>query len=410
MLIYPWDVQHEGVQQVVETVAALGVTRLVVATAYHSAEVIAPRRTKNVVTVAEANTSHLQLPPNTFTGLSLASSSIAKDAPDLFHRLKESASAAGIGLDGWGVAFHNTSLSTNNPEASIMNCFGDRFTHGLCPASPAARLYAVELFAGIAGTGFFDRILTESISYLLYSHGHPHELWGARLDVATRYLLSLCFCHYCMLAATSRGIDAVTLRLKVAAELTRTWNAPFPAGRDADDGNELTSLHIAWPELAAYTRMRLDTTTSLVTEITKIVHAKGAVIDVSAAVWGRPSHFNWLEGVDVRQTIEVADGFVLESYYVEASEVAREIDHTKAIAQIVGDHAARISVALPLWPSFHPTLDHFLAKVQTVKEAGVNSIALYNYGTATSNTLTWVARAAQLMSGPGLPLEDIDNE
>lgn len=105
MLIYPWDVQHEGVQQVVDTVAALGVTRLAVATAYHSAEVIAPRRTKNVVTVAEANTSHLHLPPNTFTGLSLANSNIAKDTPYLFHSLREAASAAGIGLDGWGLPF-----------------------------------------------------------------------------------------------------------------------------------------------------------------------------------------------------------------------------------------------------------------------------------------------------------------
>jgi hypothetical protein len=402
LLIYPWDIQHEGIQHVVDTVAALGVTRLVVATAYHSAEVIAPRRTTNVVTVAEANTSHIHLPSNTFSGLSLSHSSIAKEDPDLFYRLKEATSAAGIGLDGWGVAFHNTSLSTSNPEASIMNCFGDRFTHGLCPTNPAARTYAVELFAGIAGTGFFDRVLTESISYLLYSHGHPHELWGARLDVATRYLLSLCFCEYCMLAAASRNIDVASLRSKVAAELIRTWNAPFPAGRDPDDGNELTSLHFAWPELAAYTRMRLDTTTSLIAEITNIVHAKGVVIDVSAAVWGRPSHFNWLEGVDVRGTLEVADGFVLESYHVTVGEVAREIDHTKAIAQLVGANAARISVALPLWQSFHPTLDHFLAKVQTIKEAGVDSIALYNYGTATMNTLAWVEQAAQLMSNDAM--------
>jgi hypothetical protein len=398
VLIYPWDIQYEGVQNVVDSVAALGVTRLVVATAYHSAEVIAPRRTTNVVTVAEANTSHLHLPPNTFSGLSLAHSSIANDDPDLFYRLKQATNAAGIGLDAWGVAFHNTSLATTHPEVSIMNCFGDRFTHGLCPASPAARIYAVELFAGIAGTGFFDRVLAESISYLLYSHGHPHELWGARLDVATRYLLSLCFCEYCTLAATSRDIDVEALRAKVAAELTRTWNEPFPAGRDPDDGNELTSLHFAWPELAAYTRMRLDITTSLVVEITNIVRAKGAAIDISAAVWGRPSHFNWLEGVDVRGTLAVADGFVLESYYVTASEVAREIDHTKAIAQLVGASAAQISVALPLWPSFHPTLDQFLAKVQTIKDAGIDSIALYNYGTATSMTLNWVERASQLMS------------
>lgn len=398
MLIYPWDVQQEGVEAVVENVAALGVTRLVVATAYHSAEVIAPRRTKHVVTVAEANTSHLLLPSSAFTGLSIPASRIAKTEPDLFLRLKNATDAAGIALDGWGVAFHNTSLSTAHPEASIENCFGDPFSHGLCPANPIARTYAVELFTAIAGTGLFKRILAESISYLLYAHGHPHELWGARLDVTTRYLLSLCFCDFCTRAATSRNIDVALLKAQVSTELHRTWNVPFPSGRNPDDGNELASLHIAWPELAAYTRMRLETVTSLVNEVALMVRSKGTAIDLSAAVWGRPSHFNWLEGVDVRGTLEAADGFVLESYYVDPLEVAREIDHTQAIAQLVGPRAATISVALPLWPSFHPTLDHFLAKVQIVKEAGINSLALYNYGTATASTLTWVERAARVMA------------
>src|SRR3546814_12350730 len=108
--------------------------------------------------------------------------------------MKRAAVAAGVAVDGWVIAFHNTDLATANPEAAIENCFGDHFTHGLCPSSPAARTYAMELLAAASGTGLFERVLVESLSYLLVGHGHPPELWGARLDATTRYLLSLCFC------------------------------------------------------------------------------------------------------------------------------------------------------------------------------------------------------------------------
>src|SRR5690606_2370599 len=105
--------------------------------------------------------------------------------------------------------------------------FGDRFTHGLCPANPRSRDYARELVAGLGSTGLFDRMFVESVSYLLYGHGHPHELWGARLDPTTRYLVSLCFCEHCESAGRDRGVDVPALRARVAAELGRTWNAGY---------------------------------------------------------------------------------------------------------------------------------------------------------------------------------------
>ena len=228
MLIYPWDLQADGVENAVETVAELGVTRLEIATAYHSAEVIAPRRTERVFVRAEANTAHLPLPDDTFSDLRIPASSIASNDPELYPRLKAAADAAGIALDGWGIAFHNTRLAVERPDAAILSCFGDRFTHGLCAANPASRRYARELFGALGATGLFERLLAESVSYLLQSHGHPHELWGARLDVLTRYLLSLCFCEHCLAEAGSRGIDGERLRATVAAELHRTWNAAAP--------------------------------------------------------------------------------------------------------------------------------------------------------------------------------------
>lgn len=403
VLIYPWDVAQEGPQAIIDTLAEMGVTRLQIATAYHSAEVITPRRTSAVVTVAQANTVHLPLPRKSFSDLSIPMSRIATEYPDLYPQLKAATDKAGIALSGWAIGFHNTSLASENPDCAIVSCFGDRFTHGLCPSNPRARTFAIELFGSISATGLFDRLLAESLSYLLYSHGHAHELWGARLDPNTRYLLSLCFCEHCLANGRKRGIDVEGLRKQVARELTRTWNADFRSGRVPDDGAEMTSLHFVWQDLAEYTRMRMETVSTLVQEVCDQVHRHGVELDLSAAVWGRPAFTNWTEGVDVAESVRIADGFVLECYYPTAGEVARELDHAQAIHSRVGPEAATLTAALALWPSFHGTRDDFLSKVRAISGSGIDRLALYNYGTATQSTLAWVAEAVAEMKTGGRP-------
>ena len=399
MLIYPWDIQVDGTAKVLDTVTSLGVDRLQIATVYHSAELISPRRDASVATIAEANTAHLPLADGAFSRLSIPPSSIAQRDPELYPRLSAAAAEQGIALDGWAIALHNSSLAVAHPDAALLNCFGDRFTHALCPANPGVRRYAVELFAAVARTGYFQRILAESVSYLLYSHGHPHELWGARLDVTTRYLLSLCFCPHCTAAGVAGGIDVAALRLKAGRELQRTWNAEFSALRAPDDGIELMSLVVGWPDLAAFTAMRCAQVTSLVTEIRDACSAEGALLDISAAVWARPSASNWMEGVDIGAMRRIADGFVLESYHENVDEVVRDLDHVLALSGPTDDAGASLTVALTLWEAHHRTADGLVSKARAAREAGASSLALYNYATATKRTLGWMAAAVAEFKG-----------
>jgi hypothetical protein len=301
-------------------------------------------------------------------------------------------------MGGWGVAFHNTDMALTNPNSAIKNCFGDIFTHGLCPSNPLARNYAIELFSGISASGYFDRVLAESISYLLYPHGHPHELWGARMDVTTKYLISLCFCYFCMSSGVSMGVDCERLRKRVANELGRTWNASYPSGRQPDEGTELASLLINWPELATYTQMRLQSVSSLVRLVSDACHKDGVKFDLSAAVWGRPSSLNWLEGVDISKSIASSDRFLLESYYESSLDVAREIDHTLALQNVIEEPKGEIAVALTLWQSHHRNFNGFAEKIDTIKSAGIHTLVLYNYGTATAETLQWVKKAAKMIT------------
>lgn len=397
VMLYPWDVVAEGPERIVDAIASRGASRIEIATAYHSAEVIAPRRMTGVVTVPEANTLHLPVPESSFSKLQIPQSSIAKEHPDLFERLGEAARGAGVALGGWAIVFHNSSMAVNRPDVAIKNCFGDSFTHGICPANPLARVYAAELIAAVSSTGHFDRVLVESLSYLLYAHGHPHELWGARLDVTTRYLLSLCFCEFCTEAGKSRGIAVENLRRRIASLLAVSWNRNNPHGRDDDDGSELSSLHHVWPELFSYTQMRMEMVSTLVSEVSNAAHRLGVLLDVSAAVWGRPAQVNWLEGVNIAETLSIADGFVLESYYPGSGEIARELDHTLSLRSLVNGRAADISVVLTLWQGLSRTRGDFNVKVETVAAAGIEKLMLYNYGTATEASLDWISDATRIM-------------
>ena len=97
-------------------------------------------------------------------------------------------------------------------------------------------------------------------------------------------------------------------------------------------------------------------------------------------------------------SLAAVDGFVLESYFPTAGEVAAELDHTLALAAPLPT-SAPLTVALTLWPAHHASRGDFLGKVETVLAAGVDRIALYNYGTATAESLSWTRDAANLLGG-----------
>jgi hypothetical protein len=241
MFAYPWDIDLDGPEAVAADLARRGVTRVAVAAAYHSAEVITPRRTRRVVTTPDANTAHMPLAKDAFSGVALSPSRLARERPNLFPTLADAAAGHGLRLTGWVVTLHNSSLAEAHPGLAIESCFGDRSNHGLCPANPVVATYATELVAAVAATGYFDRLFVESATYLLVGHGHPHELWGVRLDARTRLLSSLCFCRYCTRRGTDEGIDVEALRARCAERLHTTWNGPLSPARMPDEGLELAA-------------------------------------------------------------------------------------------------------------------------------------------------------------------------
>ncbi len=387
---YPWDLAGTDADAAMAELTALGVDRLALAVAYHSAETIAPRRAERVHTQLTA-AAHLPLPDAAFADLHPETSGLAREDPELIPRLAAAASTAGLRLTGWTVTLHNSALAARRPGAALRNCFGDLSAHGLCPSIPAVRRYVRDLCAAIAAYGCFDELMVESVAYLLAGHGHPHELWGVRLDPATRLLLSLCFCPSCLAEGARRGIDGAALRSWCAAELLRTWNGPLGVVRRPDDGAELSGLLLARPDLYAWARMRAELVTSLVAELAADARHTGTAIAAGTAVWARPAAIGWLEGIDLAGLAESCSRITLMSYHPDPADVARDLDHVLALVP-----AHRIQLLQTLWPRHH-VASGLLSKVETAVAAGVEQIGLYNLGLAPKPVLGWIRQVADLV-------------
>lgn len=387
MFAYPWDALQVGPERLLDDVAEMGITQLYVSACYHSGDFIAPRWKSAVAHSAEANVAHLPLPADTFRDLAARPGRIALENPGLFDELKTAGEARGIELVGWTIALHNSSLAETHPDAAIENCFGDRLPHGLCPANPRVRQYAVDMVAGLGRTGHFGRLLVESLSYLLQGHGHPHELWGVRLDPATRLLTSLCFCPSCLAAGRQAGVDGTSLRQRLARRLSQQWQSPFLVTRRPDEGLEVAHLLASDPELHAWVTMRCDVVTDLVRDCTSAASRTSMQLEVCGAVWGRPAASNWMEGIDIGRTADIADRFLLEAYYETSAELARDLDLLAGLMR-----PDQLAVAMPLWSTLHASRGVFDEKMDLLRDAGVSSIVFYNYSTAPEPILRWLPR------------------
>ena len=389
---YPWDIADDGPERVVEQLVALGVDRIEVATAYHSVETIRPRRSERVHVIPEGNVAHLPIGLSRFGRLVPAHGVLAVEQPALFERLATSAAAAGIALSGWTIMLHNSALATAVPDAALENCFGDRSGHGLCPLNPAVQEYARALAASIAATGYFDELLLESLAFLPAGHGHPHQLWAVRLDLLGRTLLSLCFCPSCLDRGAAAEIDGPRLRERVREELDSLWNSPSAGSSPEDEGAELTAAIAREPDLAAWTRMRMDAVTELSRTIVTDLDALGTGTVFGAAIWAREASTNWLEGIDLAALGELDAGIALMPYYVEAAAVARDLDVATGLAP-----AAGLQLVQTISPLHHSGLAALAQKVKLGRERGIERFGLYNFGMAARPQLEWVGEIARLL-------------
>jgi hypothetical protein len=389
--IYPWDILDAGIDGTVARAHhELGLHALSLASSYHSARFLLPRRSTEKVFLSEGSAVYFRPDLALYEGTRLRPLVTRRsELLDALGRTSEACHREGMTLRAWTVGLHNSRLGEANPWAVVRDAFDDAYPWALCPAQPEVRAYLIALVRDLVTNHRLDAIDLESAGYHGFQHGHHHELTGINWGPLDEFLMSLCFCPACLQRAGAAGIDGERLKSQVAALLLRRWaeEANVPPAPISDQRPTLALL-LSWPELDAYVRMRLQTVTSLIAEVRRdAIGESGVLLCPTAITFYRGVENAWLEGVDLRTVAEAADELLLLAYFREPAEIARELQLGREMIGNLDTTVVGMSLLAPATASAR----NLLEKVETARASGATRFSFYNYGFVSDERLNWLA-------------------
>ncbi|MFE0508617.1 hypothetical protein [Streptomyces sp. NPDC058964] len=304
--VYPWDVN--GDPEAPARIAALGVTQVTLAAAYHSTRALTPRHPRHRIVTA-GHAAVLYPAGDRWAGRTIRPYPAGDWAPgDAYGEAAEALARAGLEVHSWVVLAHNSRLGAEHPGTSVVNAYGDRYPWAPCIAQPATRAYLVGLAAEAAVRPGARGTELESLGWYGLAHLHAHDkTGGVGLGEAGQYLMSLCFCPACRDGYGGQGLEAGELASAVRAALEPLWRgAPDEAGWAGVEkllGDRRAAATRAW---------RDETARTLQEEAVAAVRAATPDgFQVLLHADPVPYHCGANAGVDPARVLSVADGVVV---------------------------------------------------------------------------------------------------
>lgn len=227
--IFPWDFADEGLDEVMDLVRDLGITRLNLTSSYHAGFFLRPYNPRRKVYMLEDGVVYFHPTESRYAGgpIRPAVASMCADT-DWFGVICERAQSVGMQVSAWTVCLHNTRIGLLHPEATIRNVFGDSHPHALSPGHPSAKAYVRAMVADLAEQYPLYSIRLEAPNYRKRSHGmppmihgHHHERDGLHLRPLEAALMDLSFNPADVAAAQQDGVDVEAVRGAVRAHMER---------------------------------------------------------------------------------------------------------------------------------------------------------------------------------------------
>jgi hypothetical protein len=402
--LFAQDFVDEGLSTVLDRVQTAGLDGVTMAASYHHARDVFPHNPRRKVGYLEGGVAYFQTDPARYGRVEPVRSALAQDQ-DPLAVLRSAAAERGLRASAWLVVLHNSRLAEAFPDCAPHTVFGDPLLNSLCPANPDVRAYAVALASDVARYGL-DAIKLEAVHYLGFDHGGHHERSFVPLSPNTRFLLGLCFCSHCVLAAQTAGVDAERLRATCRERLEAVFASAGGETHEAEVDDDWLRGQ-ADGELSGYARVRQQTVTSLVDEIGRAVRAEApntrvVYLDPCGATLGyatgRPTtertaaSIGWRDGIDLAAIAPVADGLGAIGYFADPLRLEREL-------RAYGSLGANLEVILrPMFPDSR-SAEELGNKVQVARHAGATDLSFYHYGFMRLESLDWI-RAALLRPAP----------
>ena len=297
------------------------------------------------------------------------------------------ASTKNFEINAWAVFMHNSAIGFRYPEATVTNCLGNHFLSELCPSSPMVAGYITGLTSDLCSRGITS-LAIESLHFHGAHHGEHHERFFLEMGEITAFLLSLCFCQWCI---SNYSGDGKSLQVHVAKLLE-----PFLTHGDPWLTLPLTKENlgeIGGRELLAYLDSREATVAKRYQEVSAIAKGNNVqtkFVDQAPLISGSlttPTNKSWQVGINnsiIDRTIDIYEPLI----YRESAEEVGE----------VGAHY-RESVTSPITAILRPTYPDnrseatLIDKVAALRSAGISDVDFYLLDAMRPRDVEWIKRA-----------------
>lgn len=393
---YPWDVV--GDDAFPDRVRDLGVGAVAVAAAYHSVRAATPWHPSHRLVRAPHAALYRPVDPAAWSGRRLVPAAAADFLPasgpavgrDPFGAATAALTRAGIDVAAWLVLTHASRLGEAVPAVTVINCFGERYLHALCPAQAEVREYAATLAAEAVRDLPIGEVCLEACGQLGIGHADHHDKTAGAFGTRCARLLSVCCCPACRRGWRARGLDPGATVLALRAAACRLLHDD-----DADSGIDAGVLDAV---LAA----RAAATTALRREV--IAALRETRPGVRVVLHGHPDP--WRTGAapglgQVRgdgpgaDAIETALGEVAEVVLPCWGATEESVTTVRAARRLLPARVRASGYVTVLPPA---TAAGVTAHVRALRDAGIDAVDLYHLGLA--GPVRWpLVRAAVQAAG-----------
>ncbi|MFF0885288.1 hypothetical protein [Streptomyces sp. NPDC003456] len=284
--------------------------------------------------------------------------------------------AAGLGVTAWLVGLHQSPLVRHRPDLALLNVFGHRYEHALCPAQPDVVRYARHLVADAAAQQGVSGLELEAFGYLGWAHQSAHDKFGVALRPVDRWLLSLCVCEACARRYRDAGADVDELRDKARNALREQFrSAKPPAEHLADDargvfGSELLTLI-------------LRTRSAVTSDLVEAAADAAPHLPVSVRATCDPYACDGKSSGDLHALARAAGGLTV-------TNLAGSLEGLESDLAAAARTGARVTAGWSL-SAAHTATEAQLAQVARAAR-GCAAVAFYAYDLAPSERLSWLSR------------------
>jgi len=406
IFVHPWDIVHEGAEQVLETISDLGVSRINLATSYHAGRYILPRDPKQRVFHAEEGVVYFKPDPGYFVKSLLKPIRSSKFADvDVVELVTQESKKYNLGVNSWTVTLHNSNFAKSHPELAVVDAFGDVDQNFICPSHKETIEYVKALVQNLAGQYDLNAIQLESIGYpWSLKHNDQHEIFGSRLEPLVSELITTCFCDNCTELMSKSNLKPEEMKKLVVKIVDTSLRMPSNV------------MHSVPPEEIMRNAYVLSSDIDLLHDLLKFKHGhtnetlqevRNALRDIRSrktqlrllAQGGSSMEFSvgrGCEGINLSSASKILDGIDLVTYVKEPENVYYQVLWTKFEIQEACSLHASLRINFPITTS-RGTLE---VEMNAALEAGATGLEFYNYGWTNKKGLEWLKKSLSNVANP----------